>query len=87
MTVSKAAMVEGGRARKEPADGAAEGGALQLGELSELLGELAEMECLDRRLGVLAALGRLRGFFGGSGNGHRIVLVIPLNSGGVVRRP
>ena len=38
MTVSKAAMVEGGRARKEPADGAAEGGALQLGELSELLG-------------------------------------------------
>jgi len=38
MTVSKAAMVEAGRARKEPADGATEAGALQLGELSELLG-------------------------------------------------
>ena len=38
MTVSKAAMVEGGRGRKEPVDGATEAGALQLGELSELLG-------------------------------------------------
>jgi DNA-binding MarR family transcriptional regulator len=38
MTVSKAAMTEGGRTRKESADGATEGGALQLGELSELLG-------------------------------------------------
>src|ERR1700743_1125416 len=38
MTVSKAAMAESGRTRKEAADAAAEGAALQLGELSELLG-------------------------------------------------
>jgi len=38
MTVSKAAMTEGGGTRKEPADGATDSGALQLGELSELLG-------------------------------------------------
>src|ERR1700743_135550 len=38
MTVSKAAMAESGRTRKEAADAASEGGALQLGELSELLG-------------------------------------------------
>jgi len=38
MTVSKTAMAEGGRVRKEPADAAIDEGALQLGELSELLG-------------------------------------------------
>jgi DNA-binding MarR family transcriptional regulator len=38
MTVSKAAQAEGDRARKDAADGAIDGGALQLGELSELLG-------------------------------------------------
>jgi DNA-binding MarR family transcriptional regulator len=46
MTASKTAMAEGAKesvkeslkARKEPEDGAGEGGALQLGELSELLG-------------------------------------------------
>src|SRR5215475_12903078 len=37
MTVSKTVTTEG-RARKEPTDGTIEGGALQLGELSELLG-------------------------------------------------
>jgi DNA-binding MarR family transcriptional regulator len=39
MTASKTAMADGARARKEPRDDAApEAGALQLGELSELLG-------------------------------------------------
>jgi DNA-binding MarR family transcriptional regulator len=38
MTVSKAAQAEGDRVRKDAADGAIDGGALQLGELSELLG-------------------------------------------------
>ena len=39
MTVSKTATAEGARARKEGADDAVQdGGALQLGELSELLG-------------------------------------------------
>jgi DNA-binding MarR family transcriptional regulator len=38
MTVSKTAQADSGRARKEPPDDAIDGGALQLGELSELLG-------------------------------------------------
>src|SRR5262249_49849023 len=38
MTVSKTAMADGGKARKEPAEEAIDEGALQLGELSELLG-------------------------------------------------
>jgi DNA-binding MarR family transcriptional regulator len=38
MTVSKTAMAESGRARKESADAPADSAALQLGELSELLG-------------------------------------------------
>src|ERR1700743_2688611 len=38
MTVSKAAMAESGRTRKEAAEQSSEGAALQLGELSELLG-------------------------------------------------
>src|SRR6201981_1475863 len=39
MTVSKTAMAEGARARKEPSeDAATESTALQMGELSELLG-------------------------------------------------
>jgi DNA-binding MarR family transcriptional regulator len=36
--ISKTAMADSGRARKEAADAAADGSALQLGELSELLG-------------------------------------------------
>ena len=38
MTVSKTAFADGARTRKEAVDGAGEGSALQLGELSELLG-------------------------------------------------
>src|SRR6201987_1128340 len=38
MTVSKTAMAESNRARKEAADTGTDGTALQLGELSELLG-------------------------------------------------
>ena len=38
MTVSKAATAESGKARKEQGEGAIDGPALQLGELSELLG-------------------------------------------------
>ena len=38
MTVSKTAMADTVKARKEPAGGTSEDGALQLGELSELLG-------------------------------------------------
>ena len=38
MTVSKTAMAESARARKESAEASADGTALQLGELSELLG-------------------------------------------------
>ena len=38
MTITKAAQAEGGRARKEAADAAMDESALQLGELSELLG-------------------------------------------------
>src|SRR5258708_31723845 len=39
MTVSKTAMADSAKARKEPVDGApAETAALQMGELSELLG-------------------------------------------------
>jgi DNA-binding MarR family transcriptional regulator len=38
MTISKSAQADGGRARKEPAEEAIDGSALQLGELSELLG-------------------------------------------------
>jgi DNA-binding MarR family transcriptional regulator len=38
MTVSKSATAEGNRVRKEPAEAGVESSALQLGELSELLG-------------------------------------------------
>jgi DNA-binding MarR family transcriptional regulator len=38
MTVSKTAMADADKGRKEADDGAGEGAALQLGELSELLG-------------------------------------------------
>src|SRR6201998_137959 len=38
MTVSKTAVADHDKGRKEAADGAIDGGALQLGELSELLG-------------------------------------------------
>ena len=40
MTVSRTAMAESGKARKESADAASEASALQLGELSELVGYL-----------------------------------------------
>jgi DNA-binding MarR family transcriptional regulator len=38
MTVSKTAMADRAKARKTAVDGAADGGALEMGELSELLG-------------------------------------------------
>src|SRR5215472_3827244 len=40
MTVSRTAMAESGKARKESADATSEASALQLGELSELVGYL-----------------------------------------------
>lgn len=59
MTVSKAAQVEAGRTRKEPADAAIDGGALQLGELSELLGYLlkrAQLKVFEDFLRCVAPL-------------------------------
>ena len=59
MTVSKAAQVEAARTRKEPADAGIDGGALQLGELSELLGYLlkrAQLKVFEDFLRCVAPL-------------------------------
>ncbi|HWZ38929.1 MAG TPA: MarR family transcriptional regulator [Bradyrhizobium sp.] len=59
MTVSRTATAESGKARKEPADGAIEGSALQLGELSELLGyslKRAQLRIFDDFLRCVAPL-------------------------------
>jgi DNA-binding MarR family transcriptional regulator len=59
MTTSKTAMAEGGRARKEGADTSGEGSALQLGELSELLGyslKRAQLRIFDDFMRCVAPL-------------------------------
>src|SRR5690242_4033837 len=59
MTVSKTAQVDGGKARKEPAEEAIDEGALQLGELSELLGyslKRAQLRVFDDFLRCVAPL-------------------------------
>jgi DNA-binding MarR family transcriptional regulator len=59
MTVSKTAQAEGGRARKEPAEGAMEGSALQLGELSDHLGyslKRAQLRIFENFLQCVAPL-------------------------------
>src|SRR6201996_3007300 len=63
MTASKTAMAEGAKegvkARKEPTDAVGEGGALQLGELSELLGyslKRAQLRIFDDFLRCVAPL-------------------------------
>ncbi len=59
MTVSKTAQADGARARKEPAEEASDGGALQLGELSGLLGyslKRAQLRIFDDFLRCVAPL-------------------------------
>ena len=59
MTVSKTAMADGVKARKEPAGAAGEDSALQLGELSELLGyslKRAQLRIFDDFLRCVAPL-------------------------------
>ncbi len=59
MTVSKTVQADGGRARKEAAEEAAEGATLQLGELSELLGyslKRAQLRVFDDFLRCVAPL-------------------------------
>src|SRR5262245_36949718 len=59
IAVSKIAMADSGKARKEPAEVADEGGALQLGELSELLGyslKRAQLRIFDDFLRCVAPL-------------------------------
>src|ERR1700761_6817317 len=63
MTASRTAMAEGAKegvkARKEPTDAVGEGGALQLGELSELLGyslKRAQLKIFDDFLRCVAPL-------------------------------
>jgi len=59
MTVSKATMAEGGKARKEGAEASADGNPLQLGELSELLGytlKRAQLKVFEDFLRCMASL-------------------------------
>jgi DNA-binding MarR family transcriptional regulator len=59
MTVSKATMAEGGKARKEGAEGSADSNPLQLGELSELLGytlKRAQLKVFEDFLRCVASL-------------------------------